>query len=168
MMDTDILLVFAELSIALAGFSAIIGVLGSRKVVADVRVNSLRIQVMLETCFMVAAAALVPALLSRFGIDAQVLWRISSALFLMVVIPFEFVARNRTKTLPNMTLTKFNINTVNWALSTSVERARELKMAAMGRFPLFRTLPPQRPLSGAKQMPNKNLPQPKSDRLLLP
>ncbi len=117
MTDTDILLVFAELSIALAGFSAIIGVLGSRKDIADVRVNSLRIQVMLETCFMVAAAALVPALLSRFGIDAQVLWRISSALFLMVVIPFEFVARNRTKTLSNMTLTKFNINTVNWALS---------------------------------------------------
>ena len=73
MMDTDILFIFAELSVALAGFSAIIGVLGSRKAIVDVRVNSLRIQVMLETCFMVAAAALVPALLSRFGIDAQIL-----------------------------------------------------------------------------------------------
>ncbi len=60
MIDKDILFTLAELAVALAGFSAIIGVLSSRKDSADLKVNALRLQVMLETCFMVAAAALVP------------------------------------------------------------------------------------------------------------
>jgi len=121
MIDKDILFTLAELAVALAGFSAIIGVLSSRKDSADLKVNALRLQVMLETCFMVAAAALVPTLLSHFSVDSSVMWRIASAIFLCIAIPFEFIARNRTKNIPNLTLTKINVNTVNWSLSIAAD-----------------------------------------------
>ena len=121
MIDKDILTILAELAVALAGFSAVIGVLSSRRDSADLKVNALRLQVMLETCFMVAAAALVPVLLNKFDISHSVLWRVASAVFLCIAIPFEFVARNRTKNLPDMTLSKLNVNTVNWALSLGAD-----------------------------------------------
>ena len=121
LLDLDILITLAELSVALAGFSAIIGVLGSRKSMADIQANYLRLRVMLETCFMVAAAALVPVLLDRFGIDTDILWRVSSAMFLLVVIPYQFIAHNRTRDMPEMTLWRLNINTVNWSLSLGAD-----------------------------------------------
>lgn len=70
---------------------------------------------------MVAAASLIPVLLEQFNLAAPVLWRVASAAFLCVVIPYEFVARNRTKGMPNMTLTEMNVNTVNWALSIGAD-----------------------------------------------
>jgi len=76
---------------------------------------------MLETCFMVAATALVPILLSHFGFDSAVIWRIASAIFLCIAIPFEFIARNRTRDIPNLALTKINVNTINWSLSISAD-----------------------------------------------
>lgn len=121
MIDRDILYTFAELAVALAGFSAVIGVLSSRRASADLTINALRLQVMLETCFMVAAAALVPVLLDKFNIDQSLVWRISSAAFLCIAIPFEFVARARTKNLAKMTLSKLNVNTINWALSIGAD-----------------------------------------------
>jgi len=117
MIEKDVLLTIAELAVALAGFSAIIGVLSTRKRSSGLQINSLRLQVMLETCFMVAVAALIPVLLERFSIASPVLWRGASAAFLCIAIPYEFVARSRTKGMPKMTLTKINVNTVNWALS---------------------------------------------------
>jgi len=121
MIDSDFLFVLAELAVALAGFSAIIGVLSSRRESKELKVNALRLQVMLETCFMVAAVALVPIILDKFGVNNSFLWRIASAAFLCIAIPFEIVARNRTKHLPNMTLTKINVNTINWALSIAAD-----------------------------------------------
>ena len=121
MIDTDILYTLAELAVALAGFSAVIGVLSRRKDPTDRKVNALRLQVMLETCFMVAAAALVPTLLSHFSVDSTVIWRVASAIFLCIAIPFEFIARNRTRDMPNLTLTKINVNTVNWSLSIGAD-----------------------------------------------
>lgn len=59
MIEKDILLTIAELAIALAGFSAIIGVLSTRKSSSGLKINSLRLQVMLETCFMVAGILFV-------------------------------------------------------------------------------------------------------------
>jgi len=93
MLDRDTLFTFAEIAIALAGFSAIIGVLSSRRTAVDLRVNALRLQVMLETCFMVAAASVAPILIQHFGDDTEHLWQIAAALFLCVAIPFEFIAR---------------------------------------------------------------------------
>ena len=121
MIERDVLFTLAELAVALAGFSAIIGVLSTRKGSSEIQVNSLRLQVMLETCFMVAAASLIPVLLDQFSMAPAVLWRVASAAFLCMAIPYEFVARNRTKDMPNMTLTKMNINTINWGLSIGAD-----------------------------------------------
>ncbi|MFT5501371.1 MAG: hypothetical protein ACI88G_001508 [Woeseiaceae bacterium] len=38
-----------------------------------------------------------------------------------IAIPFEFIAQDRAKNLPKMTLSKFNINTVNWTLSLGTD-----------------------------------------------
>jgi hypothetical protein len=119
--EKDVLFTLAELGVALAGFSAIVGVLSTRKEATSRRINALRLQVMLETCFMVVAAALLPVLLDKFGIQGGVLWQAASAGFLCVAIPFEFIARRRTKELPTMTLTRINVNTVNWALSLGAD-----------------------------------------------
>jgi len=121
MIDKDVLFVLAELAVALAGFSAVIGVLSSSRESTDLKVNALRLQVMLETCFMVAAAALIPIILDKFGVNHNLLWRAASAAFLCIAIPFEIVARNRTKDMPNMTVTKINVNTINWALSIGAD-----------------------------------------------
>ena len=100
MPETDVLFLFAELAVALAGFSAVIGVLGSRPSTADIRVDGLRLQVMLETSLFVAAAVLLPVILEHFGIESQMVWQISSAIFLLYQIPGEFIAAKRTKTMP--------------------------------------------------------------------
>ena len=121
MIEKDILLTIAELAVALAGFSAIIGVISSRKSSSGLQINSLRLQVMLETCFMVAVAALIPVLLERFSIASPVLWRAASAAFLCIAIPYEFVARRRTRGMAKMTLTKINVNTINWVLSIGAD-----------------------------------------------
>ena len=70
---------------------------------------------------MVAAASLIPVVLEQFNIAAPVLWRVASAAFLCVAIPFEFVARNRTKGMQDMTLTKMNVNSVNWSLTIGAD-----------------------------------------------
>jgi hypothetical protein len=119
--ETDALSLIAELAVALAGFSAVIGVLGSRPGTSDVRVDGLRLQVMLETSLFVAAAVLVPVVLDHFGMESRIVWRISSAAFLLYQIPGEFLAARRTKKMPDMTVSRFNVNTVNWALSIGAD-----------------------------------------------
>jgi len=76
---------------------------------------------MLESGLMVAAFALLPALVSRFGFATHTSWRIASAVFLLISIPFEFLVRSRTKSMPDMTLTRLNINTINWCLSLGAD-----------------------------------------------
>jgi hypothetical protein len=119
--ETDVLFLLAELGVALAGFTAIIGVLGSRPGVSDVRVDVLRLQVMLETSLFVAAASIVPALLEHFGVEPRNLWRIASAIFLLVQVPLELVALRRTRNMPDMTYAKVNVNTINWCLSIGAD-----------------------------------------------
>lgn len=121
MIETGLLFLLAEISVALAGFSAIIGVLGSRSGRSEVRVDALRLQAMLETSFVVAAASILPALLDHFGIAVSASWRISSALFLLVQIPSEIIGIRRTKEMPDMTWSRFNVNTVNWSLSIGAD-----------------------------------------------
>jgi hypothetical protein len=121
LIEADLLFVIAEISVALAGFSAIIGVLGSRSGASDVRVDALRLQVMLESCLVVAAASIVPVLLSYFEVNASAAWRLASAAFLLVQVPMEVIAFMRTSSMPDMKLSKFNVNTINWCLSIGAD-----------------------------------------------
>ena len=126
MPETDFLFLIAELAVALAGFSAVIGVLSVRPGTSDVRVDGLRLQVMLETSLFVAAAVLLPVLLDHFDIGSPTVWRTSSAVFLLYQIPGEFISAKRTKSMPEMTVSRFNVNTINWALSIFADESRQL------------------------------------------
>jgi hypothetical protein len=119
--EQDFLLAISQVSVGLAGFSAIVGLLGSRSGRSDLRVDALRMQVMLETSLMVAAYAFLPVLVSSFDFEVWTTWRISSAGFLIVAIPYEFVAMRRTKDMPDMRLNRLNVNTINWALSFTAD-----------------------------------------------
>ena len=121
MVERDLLLAVAEVSVGLAGFSAIVGLLGSRSGRSELKVDALRLQVMLEMSLMVAAFAFLPVLVSSFDFEVWTTWRISSAAFLIVAIPSEFLALRRTQNMPDMKLNRLNINTVNWALSLSAD-----------------------------------------------
>jgi len=119
--EQDLLLAIAEVSVGLAGFSAIVGLLGSRSGRSDLRVDALRLQVMLETSLMVAAYAFVPVLVSIFDLETSTTWRISAAAWLVIGIPTEIVAWRRTRNMPDMKLDQLNVNTVNWALAIGCE-----------------------------------------------
>jgi hypothetical protein len=67
--EQDFLLAISQVSVGLAGFSAIVGLLGSRSGRSDLRVDALRLQVMLETSLMVAAYAFLPLLVSSFDFE---------------------------------------------------------------------------------------------------
>jgi hypothetical protein len=119
--ENDILFTFAELAVALAGFSAIIGVLGTRPSASDIRVDGLRLQVMLEASLAVAAFSIIPGLLDHFDIATGSVWRISAGIFLLIQVPTEFLGILRTREMPDMTLTRLNVNTINWALSIAAD-----------------------------------------------
>jgi hypothetical protein len=121
LIETDLLFIIAEVSVALAGFSAVIGVLGSRPGVSDVRVDALRLQVMLESSLVVAAASIIPVILYHLGAESDSVWRIGSAVFLLFQVPMEIVGFRRTSKMPDMKFSKFNVNTVNWGLSIGAD-----------------------------------------------
>ncbi len=116
MVEKDLLLTIAEVSVALAGFSAIVGLLGHRSGRSEIEVDALRLQVMLEVGLSVAVAAFLPVLVSLFGFEVSTTWRIAAAAWLAIAIPSEVVAWRRTRAMPDMKLYRLNVNTVNWAL----------------------------------------------------
>lgn len=121
MPENDILFTFAELAVALAGFSAVIGVLGTHPGASDVRVDGLRLQVMLESSLAVAAFSIIPGLFDYFDIATGSIWRISAGIFVLVQVPMEFLGMLRTREMPDMTVTRLNVNTINWALSIAAD-----------------------------------------------
>ena len=119
MIEQDLLLTIAEVSVGLAGFSAIVGLLGHHSGRSDLKVDALRLQVMLEASLLVAAYSFLPLLISNFDFEVWTTWRISSAIYLIVAIPVQLVALRRTSDMPAMRLNRMNVNTINWALTLS-------------------------------------------------
>ncbi len=116
MIEQDLLLAIAEVSVGLAGFSAIVGLLGDRSGRSDVKVDALRLQTMLEMSLSVAAGAFLPVLVSLFDFEVWTTWRIATVAWLAIAIPSEIIAWRRTRNMPGMKLNRLNINTVNWML----------------------------------------------------
>lgn len=116
MIEQDLLLTIAEVSVGLAGFSAIVGLLGHRSGRSDIKVDALRLQVMLEMSLLVAAGAFLPVLVSLFDFEVWITWRVSAAAWLTIAIPSEIIAWHRTRDMPDMKLDQLNVNTVNWVL----------------------------------------------------
>jgi hypothetical protein len=114
--EKDLLLTIAEVSVGLAGFSAIVGLLGNRSGRSGIKVDALRLQVMLEMALLVAAGAFLPVVISLFELDIRTSWRISTAAWLAIAIPSEIIGWFRTRDMPDMKLDGLNVNTINWVL----------------------------------------------------
>ena len=94
MSESDVLLTFAEVAVAFAGFASLVGVLGQRKSADDPRVIGLRMRGMLLSSLMVVAFSIFPILLTRYGASPDLTWRTSS-LALFAVTRLETRSRQR-------------------------------------------------------------------------
>jgi len=97
MNSLDHLATIAEVAIALAGFSALVAILGTRAGREKSKLEAFRIQMMLEASLFVVMLALLPSILFEFRIDDRVAWRASAALFLLLdlVASVSMTVRNR-------------------------------------------------------------------------
>ena len=98
MLDADHLLTVAEVGIALAGFSALVAVLGVRSGRTHPRLDSLRLRLMVECSLFVVAFSLFPLIPSRLGASADLSWRISAGAFLAMdaIMTATMLQRMRT------------------------------------------------------------------------
>jgi len=78
----DDLSTIAEIAIALAGFSALVGMLGSRTGRSSPKLDAFRLQIMLEASLFVVALALLPVVLLHLGVVEEIAWRASAGIFL--------------------------------------------------------------------------------------
>lgn len=85
--------VFAEVSVALAGFTGVVAVFRERGPTAWTPVDFLRFRVMLGTSLAALLLSLLPFGLHGLGLGASAMWATCSgafALYLVVVLPLDF------------------------------------------------------------------------------
>jgi hypothetical protein len=82
--SADHLLTIAEIAVTLAGFSALVAILGGRRGRSDPRMDVLRLRTMLEASLLVLAFALFPLIPTKLGAAPPLSWRISAGAFLVV------------------------------------------------------------------------------------
>lgn len=80
MLHSELLLTFAEIGVAFAGFASLISLLGAASEVIDVS----RLLGMVRTSLFATAFALFPFVPSALGVSEASVWRISGALFFTV------------------------------------------------------------------------------------
>ncbi len=78
MAESDVLLTIAEVAIAFAGFSSLVGILGQRSSLDDPRVLGTRMRGMLLSSLIVTAFAILPGALGRYAAAPELVWRWSS------------------------------------------------------------------------------------------
>jgi len=97
MPERDYLLTFAEISVALAGFSSLVALLGSRRGASHPELDVARLLTMLEASLFVALMCVVPLLPHALGASEEMAWRLSAAVFLTVDAAATYVAGQRWK-----------------------------------------------------------------------
>lgn len=90
----DTLLTLAEIAVALAGFTGIVGALGRRGADASREISWLRLRAMLEVSLRNAAFALLPIPFLGVASSETAIWRIASGAYL-VVVPAYILFRRR-------------------------------------------------------------------------
>jgi len=80
----DILLTYAEVAAAFAGFSAIVSSFAENRRSKNLRINHYRIKVMIEYSLCVVIFAFLPTLLVLFFEMEDAAWRLSSAVLIVV------------------------------------------------------------------------------------
>jgi hypothetical protein len=97
----DTLLTLAEIAVALAGFTGLVGVLGRGGAEdASSGLSWLRLRTMLEVALRNAAFALMPLPLLGVVSSETAIWRVSSGIYLVTVIAYILY---RLRTNPSMT-----------------------------------------------------------------
>ncbi len=84
-MNSDLLLTFAEVAVAFAGFASLVAILGERPARDDPHINSVRMRAMVLYSLMVVMFSLLPLLLHRYEIAEAVIWRASSGALAVAV-----------------------------------------------------------------------------------
>jgi hypothetical protein len=97
--ETDILFTLAEVAVAFAGFSSLVAVLGQKDSLDDLRVLGVRMRAMLLTSLAVVGFAILPALLSRYGLAPREIWRLASIGLLLTSCGFVAWTRVSLRTL---------------------------------------------------------------------
>jgi hypothetical protein len=82
--EQDHLLTFAEVSVAFAGFSSLVALLGSRRGRSHPELDVARLLIMLEASLFVALMSVLPLLPNALGASEQLTWRVSAGLFLVI------------------------------------------------------------------------------------
>ena len=78
MPESDVLLTIAEVAVAFAGFSSLVGILGQRSSLDDPRVLGVRMRAMLLSSLVVVAFSILPVALGRYAATSELVWRSSS------------------------------------------------------------------------------------------
>ena len=84
-MDSGLLIAFAEVAVAFAGFASLVSILGQRESVDHALVLSARMRTMLITSLLVTAFALLPLVISWYGVEP---WAISTIAQLVAVAAY--------------------------------------------------------------------------------
>jgi hypothetical protein len=95
LVNIEYLFTIAEVAVALAGFSALVGIVGRRVGRSDPRIDAFRLQLMLEASLFVAALALFPVLPRKFGASPGAASRVSCIVLLVVDIPLTLFTFRR-------------------------------------------------------------------------
>ena len=88
MLHSDLLLTFAEIAVAFAGFASLISLLGQSSEVLD----SSRLLGMVRTSLLVTAFSLLPFVPAALGSSPLAAWRLSGAVFFVVAGLHTFLA----------------------------------------------------------------------------
>ncbi|MEM9173729.1 MAG: hypothetical protein AAGC67_00705 [Myxococcota bacterium] len=96
MTPSDTLLSLAEIAVALAGFTGIVGALGQRADDADRAIGWVRLRTMLEVSLRNAAFALLPLPFLGFADDPTLVWRSASGAYLSTVLAYLVFRRTRS------------------------------------------------------------------------
>ena len=90
---------FAEIGIAIAGFSGITAAIGSRSLTSWSSAERMQMLSLLETAGLVVFFSLVPQVLHRVLESDQHLWTVSNGLYAMTHVGHCFLAANRGRSL---------------------------------------------------------------------
>ena len=77
----NVLLTLAEIAVAVAGFSGVVGVFGRQHSRGDPRVDATRLRSLVETGLISAGFCVTPSVFAEAGLDPSLAWRLASLLF---------------------------------------------------------------------------------------
>lgn len=96
----DLLLVFMQTSVALAGFASLVSVFGRRRGDRELSTIAIfRTRILIETSLLLLFVSYVPILIEAFKVEGPLVWRISSGVALAAMIPLTATIPRRMRAL---------------------------------------------------------------------